>query len=209
MANSPGAGLILPSGKGAILASGKGALFNGDGECPACCVEIGNPCGSCQSGTTPAQVLVACSSVQDCGCVGGAAVLAEIHSQSPYMVDQHPSLPCYYERTIELDPGIESEPQDYYYHDFRIQAWLADDGDDTYGEVLIQVHLQRDEPLNVYTYAIIWTVPGLLGASQIDCRDFDTGNLAAIETDSSRCGCVFGDPAHPARFYQGTARMWR
>lgn len=52
-----GKGIVLLSGKGAVLSSGKGALFNGDGECSACCgFPIGEGCDECDEGTTPATV---------------------------------------------------------------------------------------------------------------------------------------------------------
>lgn len=61
-----GKGIVLPSGKRGLLSGGKGAVFDGDGNCSTCCVEIGSACTYCAAGTTPDRLYITFAGVIAC-----------------------------------------------------------------------------------------------------------------------------------------------
>ncbi len=124
MANSPGAGLILPSGKGAILASGAGAIFDAGGKCSDCCWEnpAGSNCGFCV-GDTPAYMTVEFAGITVCNgsppysCM--AEAIAYIESQI-WELPQMGGAPCYWRTDLLEVPDCTHEG-----HPTKIQVYAS------------------------------------------------------------------------------------
>jgi len=181
MANTPGAGIVLPSGKGGVLSSGKGALFNGDGKCPACCWENppGDGCERCNTGTTPKYFtltftdVVKCTSGDDADCPFECIDAALVLLNGTWELEQQPDYPCYYMSEVALTSGCS---------DWTLQVHIVFQVDH------YELEARMYKPLGLPTDGAYLFNAFLAITPPIDCDAIDASSNNIV--DSADCDCV-------------------